>query len=174
MMRPLVMRELPPARRKSWTKSAGIEDHVGPMGCVEVTFTVGEYADGRPCEIFIDVSKEGTFLRGVMDTLARMASISLQCGGTIEMICKALRGVDYPPAGAVRRINQDGPEPCVATCDSVTDWIASELWAAYGATEEEQVFLKSPAGEGDPAPAPILEKAAGHISQEGWSYRGSA
>ncbi len=142
-MRPLIMRELPPPRRESWVKSALIDGQ-------EVTFGVGLYEDGRPCELFIDMSKEGSTMRGVLGTLARMVSISLQHGASIKMVCRALRGIDYPPCGAVCKVNKDGPEPCVSHCDSLTEWIAAELTAAFPASAPEKVVV--PVGQGDPPP----------------------
>ena len=157
MMRPTIMREFPPERRKSWSKSAIIGGH-------EVTFGVGLYEDGRPCELFIDMQKEGSTTRGMTNTLARMVSLSLQHGASIEMVCHALRGIDYPPAGAVLPINPDGPEPCVAECYSVTHWIACELEACY--LQESTALVQRGLPQGDPAPA-LPDKVAGHIS-EAW------
>jgi hypothetical protein len=114
----LLMREPLPDRRRSWTQHV----HIGGQS---VYLTVGEYADGRPGEIFVDMSRQGTLLRGVMGTLARMVSISLQCGAGVEAIVQVLRGLDYPPAGPVTG------SAAVEECLSVTDWIASELEARY-------------------------------------------
>jgi ribonucleoside-diphosphate reductase alpha chain len=112
------MREALPERRRSWTQRVRIDGQV-------VYLCVGEYADGRPGEIFVDVSKQGTFLRGVMGALGRMVSISLQCGSGVEAVVKALRGLDYPPNGRVEG------SAVVGECLSVTDWIAAELEARY-------------------------------------------
>ena len=114
----LLMRERLPDRRHNWTQRVRIDGH-------SIYLCVGEYDDGRPGELFVDVSREGTFLRGVMGSLARMASIALQCGSGIEAVIHALRGLDYPPSGAV-----EGSD-AVIQCDSVTDWIAQELEARY-------------------------------------------
>lgn len=114
----LPMREELPTRRRSWTQRVRIDGQT-------VFMTVGEYADGRPGEVFIDVAKQGTFLRGVMGSLARMVSIALQCGAEVEIIVHALRGLDYPPCGTV-----EGSD-VVDEATSVTDWIAAELEARY-------------------------------------------
>lgn len=119
----LAMRELLPDRRRSWTQKVRIAGQTCYL-------TVGEYEDGRPGEVFIDVSKEGTFLRGVMGTLARMISMSLQCGAGLDLVVRSLRGLDYPPAGAVTGSDY------VRECYSVTDWIAQELAARYGLRAE--------------------------------------
>lgn len=114
----LSMRQPLPTRRASWCQRVKIDGQT-------VYMCVGEYEDGRPGEIFIDVSKQGTFLRGVMGSLARMISIALQCGADVHCIIHALRGLDYPPSGKVEGSNT------VSECLSVTDWIASELEAVY-------------------------------------------
>lgn len=119
----LLMRRPLPERRHSWTQKVRIDGQT-------VYITVGEYEDGRPGEIFIDVSKQGTFLRGVMGSLARMISIALQCGADVSVIVHALRGLDYPPHGRV-----EGSD-VVDSCTSVTDWVASELEAAYLVPQE--------------------------------------
>ena len=117
-MRSLQMREILPPRRRTWTQHVHIDGQT-------VYLCVGEYDDGRPGEIFVDVSKQGTFLRGVMTSLARMVSISLQCGADISVVVHALKGSDYPPAGPVNGSCD------VKECLSVTDWIARELEAVY-------------------------------------------
>lgn len=119
------MRRFLPARRRNWTQSVTV-------GGQRVYLCVGEYEDGRPGEIFVDVSKQGTFLRGVMGALARMVSIALQCGAEVGIVAHALRGLHYPPNGPVVGSS------VVKECDSVTDWIAAELGARYGATEVER------------------------------------
>lgn len=114
----LVARQYLPERRRSWTQKVRIDGQT-------VYLSVGEYSDGRPGEIFVDVSKQGTFLRGVMGALARMVSIALQCGADVGVIVHALRGLDYPPSGPVEG------SASVSMCASVTDWIAAELEARY-------------------------------------------
>ena len=42
--------------------------------------TVGEYEDGRPGEIFMRVSKQGSTLAGIMDAFAISVSHGLQYG----------------------------------------------------------------------------------------------
>lgn len=117
-MKAKLMRETLPDRRRSWTKEVRIEGQVVFLG-------VGEYDDGRPGEIFVDVAKAGTFIRGVMGTLARTASIALQHGAGVEVVIASLIGGNYPPNGMVI-----GSDVCTE-CKSVTDWIAKELAHYY-------------------------------------------
>lgn len=114
----LLMREPLPARRRNWTQHVYI-------GGQSVYLTVGEYTDGRPGEIFLDISRQGTLLRGIMGTLARSVSIALQFGASVETVAAMLREIDYPPNGPVT--GSDAVQECI----SVTDWAARELEARY-------------------------------------------
>lgn len=114
----LRMREPLPDRRRSWTQRVQIAGQT-------VYLCVGEYADGRPGEVWIDVAKQGTFLRGVMSALARTISIALQCGANVDVIVHSLKGGCYPPDGIVTGSD------IVSEATSVTDWVASELEARY-------------------------------------------
>lgn len=148
----LMMRTPLPERRHSWTQKVRIDGQV-------VYMTVGEYEDGRPGEIFIDVSKQGTFLRGVMGSLARMISIALQCGADVSVIVHALHGLDYPPSGPVEGSH------VVDRCSSVTDWVASELKAAYmDPSSEESEPHTLPQEEA--GAATLAAKVYGHIPEE--------
>jgi ribonucleoside-diphosphate reductase alpha chain len=112
------MRERLPDRRASWTQKVHIDGQ-------PVYLCVGEYPDGRPGEVFVDMSRTGTFARGVMDALARMASMALQCGAPLHEVVRSLRGLNFPPNGPV------SGSPNVTEALSVADWIASELEATY-------------------------------------------
>lgn len=130
----LLMREPLPDRRRSWTQKVRIEGQTCYL-------TVGEYDDGRPGEIFIDVSKAGTFIKGIIGQLARSVSIALQCGADLPTVLHMLRGHDYPPHGTV-----EGDFSSVSVCTSVMDWVAGELEGAYMRSTQS-------VGEGDAIPA---------------------
>src|SRR4029077_17460981 len=66
-------REKMPVERASVTHKFSVGGHEGYI-------TVGMYEDGRPGEIFIKMSKEGSTLSGVMDGLALTVSLGLQYG----------------------------------------------------------------------------------------------
>lgn len=153
IMKPFSMRELLPDRRNTWTQRVTIEGH-------ELYLCVGEYDDGRVGEIFVDVSKEGTFVRGVMSTLARVISICLQCGADVHTICHALRGIDFPPSGQVIGSNY------VTECYSIADWIASELEVRYINRQiEDKGLIQQVIGEGDPIEDKPVPR---HISSNVW------
>ncbi|MBI3618980.1 adenosylcobalamin-dependent ribonucleoside-diphosphate reductase [Candidatus Peregrinibacteria bacterium] len=60
---------------------------------------VGMYEDGAPGEIFIKMSKEGSTLSGVMDTLALSLSMNLQYGVPLEVLCEKLAHTRFEPMG---------------------------------------------------------------------------
>lgn len=111
-------REKLPDRRAAWRQSARIDNQ-------RFYLTVGEYDDGRPGEVFLTAHRYGTFARGVLDALARVTSLALQCGSPLGEVVKALSGLNFPP---------NGPVVCsgnVSEATSVADWVARELAAAY-------------------------------------------
>src|SRR5262249_22758225 len=65
-----VRRELP-KRRNSKTYKFRVADLKG-------FFTVGEYEDGAPGELFVTASKQGSTLSGLMDSFATAMSFGLQ------------------------------------------------------------------------------------------------
>ena len=102
-----------PDERQSITLRFEIGDNKGFL-------TVGMYPDGSPGEIFITMSKEGSTLSGMLDSLAVMISIALQHGAPIEAIVGKLACVKYEPCGVTNH-------KCIKVADSITDFIARFL-----------------------------------------------
>lgn len=117
-----------PDRRRSWRQKIKMEGQTFYL-------TVGEHESGQPGEVFIDAAKQGTFTRGVLDALARMTSMALQCGAPLAEVCRALRGLNFPPQGRV----ESDPPTFIAGVSSVADWIARELEAAYLKPDADKV-----------------------------------
>ncbi|MFZ9601960.1 MAG: vitamin B12-dependent ribonucleotide reductase, partial [Ilumatobacteraceae bacterium] len=51
--------------------------------------TIGEYSDGRPGEVFLTVSKQGSTLAGIMDAFAKSISYGLQYGVPMRAFIEA-------------------------------------------------------------------------------------
>jgi ribonucleoside-diphosphate reductase alpha chain len=111
-----VKRELP-KKRNSKTYEFSIADLKG-------FFTVGEYEDGTPGELFITVSKQGSTLSGLMDSFARSISHGLKYGVPLKSYVKTLMSTSFAPSGVT-----DDPEIKVAT--SITDYIFRRLALDY-------------------------------------------
>ncbi len=93
----IVIKEVPrrrklPDERMSITHKLAVAGH-------EAYVHVGLYDDGRPGEIFIKMSKEGSTLSGVMDTLALSLSMNLQYGVPLEVLCEKLINTRFEPMG---------------------------------------------------------------------------
>ncbi len=86
--------------------------------------TVGEYDDGRPGELFIRVSKQGSTLAGIMDAFAISVSHGLQYGVPLESFVGAFVGMRFEPAGMT-----DDPEVRIA--NSLIDYLFRRLAIDY-------------------------------------------
>jgi len=106
-------REKMPAERASVTHKFSVGGHEGYI-------TVGMYDDGRPGEIFIKMSKEGSTLSGVMDGLALTVSIGLQYGVPLKVYVDKLLNTRFEPSGITAN-------PKIRFVSSVLDYIARWL-----------------------------------------------
>ncbi len=118
-----VRRELPRERR-SRTLSFKVADCKGYV-------IVGEYPDGRPGEIFVKVSKQGSTLAGIMDAFAIAISHGLQYGVPLRSFVDAYRGMRFEPAGIT-----DDPDIRIAT--SLIDYLFRRLGLIYLSAEERE------------------------------------
>ena len=91
---------------------------------LEGYFTVGEYEDGTPGELFVNVSKQGSTLSGLTDSFAISVSNGLQYGVPLKRYVKALRGTSFAPSGIT-----DDPE--IRTASSIIDYIMRRLALDY-------------------------------------------
>jgi ribonucleoside-diphosphate reductase alpha chain len=73
--------------------------HKFRVGDQEGYVTVGLFEDGTPGEIFVTISKEGSTIRGLMDSVAMLTSYSLQYGVSLTTLVDKFRGVHFEPAG---------------------------------------------------------------------------
>lgn len=112
-----VVRRHLPKRRVGKTYKFQISDLKG-------FFTVGEYEDGAPGELFINVSKQGSTLSGLMDSFAISVSHGLQYGVPLKSYVKSLMSSSFAPAG----ITDDTD---IRTASSITDYIFRRLALDY-------------------------------------------
>jgi len=111
-----VRRKLPRVRN-SKTYRFGIADLKG-------YFTVSEYEDGTPGELFINVSKQGSTLAGLMDSFAISVSHGLQYGVPLKSYVKTLRGTTFAPSGMT-------DDKDIRSASSVVDYIFRRLAFDY-------------------------------------------
>jgi ribonucleoside-diphosphate reductase alpha chain len=91
--------------------------------------TVGEYEDGRPGEVFIKVSKQGSTLAGIMDAFSISLSLGLQHGVPLATFVRKFANMKFEPAGIT-----DDPELRIAT--SLIDYISRRLALDYLSTQD--------------------------------------
>ena len=86
--------------------------------------TVGEYEDGRPGEIFVRVSKQGSTLAGIMDAFAISVSHGLQYGVPLRSFVEAFTGMRFEPAGMT-------DDPDIRIANSLMDYLFRKLAVMY-------------------------------------------
>lgn len=111
------VRRLLPRRRNGKTYKFHIADLKG-------FFTVGEYEDGTPGELFVNVSKQGSTLSGLMDAFAVAVSHGLQYGVPLKAYVRTMMSTSFAPAGIT-----DDDE--IRTASSITDYIFRRLALDY-------------------------------------------
>jgi ribonucleoside-diphosphate reductase alpha chain len=104
------------AQRRHLPNERGSVTHKFRVGEQEGYVTVGLFDDGRPGEVFITISKEGSTIRGLMDSVAVLTSLALQYGVPLEDLVRKFRGVHFEPAGFT-----DNPE--LPQASSIIDYI---------------------------------------------------
>ncbi len=111
------VRERLPRRRKSSTFAFRVADCEGYV-------TVGEYEDGRPGEVFMKVSKQGSTLAGIMDAFSISVSLGLQHGVPLSTYVRKYANMRFEPAGIT-----DDSDLRIAT--SLVDYIFRRLAVDY-------------------------------------------
>jgi ribonucleoside-diphosphate reductase alpha chain len=78
--------------------------------------TVGLYEDRQPGELFITMSKEGSTIGGLMDTVGTLTSIALQYGVPLESLAKKFAYQRFEPSGFTKN-------PDIRNATSITDYV---------------------------------------------------
>jgi ribonucleoside-diphosphate reductase alpha chain len=91
--------------------------------------TIGEYEDGRPGEIFLTVSKQGSTLSGIMDAFAKSISYGLQYGVPLRAFVEAFTNMRFEPAGMT-------DDPDIRFASSIMDYLFRRLTLEYLSIEE--------------------------------------
>ncbi len=121
-LQPHLRREMP-RRRNAKTFSFRVADCHG-------YFTVGEFEDGTPGELFMSVAKMGSTLAGLMDAYARSISYGLQYGVPLKAYVKGMTNVAFAPAGVT-----DDDE--IKTASSLVDYTFRRLAKEYLSLDDQ-------------------------------------
>src|SRR5207248_9814994 len=126
-------RQRMPRERQSITHELSIAGHEGYI-------TAGMYDDGSVGEIFLtDIGKEGSTLRGMMNSFATAISIALQYGVPLETLVRKFSYMRFEPEG----ITQNPEIPFAKSMpDYIMRWLASRF---LDADAQEELGILTPA-----------------------------
>ena len=144
-------REKLPRRRTSRTFDFRVADCKGFV-------TVGEFDDGRPGEIFLRISKQGSTLAGIMDAFAISVSYGLQYGVPLRVYVEPLTNTRFEPAGMT-----DDPDLRIAS--SILDYIFRRLAVDYLSIEERSELNILTTGERTQPTLPGVEETVTETRQ---------
>ena len=121
---PTIYREKLPAERQAMT-------HRFQVGDQEAYLTVGLYEDGRPGELFLNCSKEGSTVRGLLDAIGILTSLSLQYHVPLDALVKKFRGSQFEPSGLTSN-------KAIPTASSILDYVFRWLQLKFSRTHQVQ------------------------------------
>ena len=125
----IVERKTLPAKRRGFTQKAKINGQA-------IFLRTGEYSDGTLGEIFIDLAKEGSTLRSLMNCFAISVSVGLQYGVPLEEFVEKFVFTKFEPAGMVEH-------PNIKSTTSIVDFVFRCLAYEYlGRTDLVHVLDK--------------------------------
>ncbi len=113
----IVERKTLPAKRRGFTQKAKINGQA-------IFLRTGEYGDGTLGEIFIDLAKEGSTLRSLMNCFAISVSVGLQYGVPLEEFVEKFVFTKFEPAGMV-------DHPNIKSTTSIVDFVFRALAYEY-------------------------------------------
>ena len=127
-------------RRKRMPRERQSITHKFSIGGHEGYITAGKYEDGSVGEIFLtDIGKEGSTLRGMMNSYATAISIALQYGVPLETLVQKFCYMRFDPEGIT-----SNPEIPFAKSmpDYIMRWLASRF---LDADVQEELGILTPA-----------------------------
>ncbi len=141
----LPVRQRLPRSRRSRTFDFRVADCKGFV-------TVGEYDDGRPGEIFVRVSKQGSTLAGIMDAFAISISYGLQYGVPLRAYVETFTNMRFEPAGMT-------DDPDIRFASSLMDYLFRRLALEYLTYDERRELGILAVGEREQPTLPGVEEA---------------
>ncbi|PZC49412.1 MAG: ribonucleoside-diphosphate reductase alpha chain [Chloroflexi bacterium] len=98
--------------------------HKFSVGEHEGYLTVGEYANGEPGEVFVHISKEGSTVSGLMDSVGALTSVALQSGVPLETLVRKFSHSRFEPSGWTRN-------PQIGHASSILDYVFRWMGMRY-------------------------------------------
>ncbi|MBY0397959.1 MAG: vitamin B12-dependent ribonucleotide reductase, partial [Thermoleophilia bacterium] len=135
-----------PVRRRLPDDRAALT-HKFSVGGQEGYITVGLYDDGSPGEVFVKMSKQGSTVSGLMDSVAIAWSMALQHGVPVESLISKYIDHRFEPSGFTEN-------PRIPMARSVVDYLARWMASKFLSEEDQRMVGVLPE-------APAAPKEAG-------------
>src|SRR6201991_3371043 len=151
--------EVGPARKKMPRERKSIT-HKFSLGGHEGYITAGMYEDGTVGEIFLtDIGKEGSTLRGMMNSFATAISIALQYGVPLDTLVRKFAYMRFEPEGITTN-----PEIPFAKSmpDYIMRWLASRF---LDADTQEELGILTPEVRARKMSEDVISGASGGTSR---------
>ena len=154
------MRHKLPDERRSITHKFDIAGHEGYI-------TAGMYEDGKPGEIFITMSKEGSTISGLMDSFATAISMAMQYGVPLRVLVDKFSHMRFEPSGFTR--NAEIPM-AKSIMDYLFRWLATKFLDGKAQTEvgvisrDTEELAEAPAS----SPRPVESSGTGYNMVQGF------
>lgn len=151
--------KLPTSSRRRLPNDRSAITHKFNVGEQEGYLTVGLFPDGSPGELFINVSKQGSTVNGLLDVMGMLVSFCLQGGVPLSTLVDKISGVTFDSGMT------SNPEIPIAT--SIPDYIVRWMNSKFGG--EDKVYVPAPisvtegkiTGEGCPRCGSMLRRTEG-------------
>ena len=150
---PAPFRRKLPDERRSITHKFDVGGHEGYI-------TVGLYEDGKPGEIFLKMSKEGSTVSGLMDAFATAISLTLQYGVPLEALVKKFTHMRFEPAGFTKN-------PEVPIAKSLVDYVFRWLGSKFLSADDKQAVGIIARDSSSHEPMPVSQQAVVMRNSEG-------
>lgn len=137
-----------PVRRRLPDDRAALT-HKFSVGGQEGYITVGLYDDGSPGEVFVKMSKQGSTVSGLMDSVAIAWSMALQHGVPVESLISKYIDHRFEPSGFTEN-------PRIPMARSVVDYLARWMASKFLSEEDQRmvgVLPEAPAAPREPEDA---------------------
>ncbi len=138
--------------RRSLTHHFNVAGHEGYL-------TVGMYNDGSPGELFITMSKEGSTIGGLMDSLGTAISVALQYGVPVESLVTKFAHQRFEPQGMTT--NREIPF-AKSLVDYIFRWMGMEFVEGYreanAASQPRTATTAVPAARVEPKDTPKVKE----------------
>jgi ribonucleoside-diphosphate reductase alpha chain len=160
--------ESAPARKRMPRERQSVT-HKFSLGGHEGYITAGKYEDGTVGEIFLtDIGKEGSTLRGMMNSFATAISIALQYGVPLETLVRKFAYMRFEPEGITTN-----PEIPFAKSmpDYIMRWLASRF---LDADVQEELGILTPEVRAKKTAEDIVTGASGGGSRPEGTGNGGA